>query len=403
MKIFTIKDKKFLGLVCQKVEQPIGTLFLTSIPWNILEEISSTQPRMLIERDESGETYAGIQRNLSTERQDEIKAYLRKNTATFPSNIIINIPQEEVRIESIKAKMNVNYEENPLNKSPDLELLNFTSMQIEEEFEFVIISFKQDSAQIIDGQHRLSGFKGKDKDNFIFDLPVTIFINQDIYQQAEIFATINGKQTRVTPSLVYDLFGISEKRNPYTVARFIVKALNENQSSPLYESIKILGKANDYYNGFVTQSTVTKIIIELICGNYKQAEEDSTRMQSSEKISLEPELTKKKAPLRKYFIEEKEEVILKTLINFFNAVKTTFSIEWNKKDSVLKKTVGFTALLKILPKLIEMGKEQLDLSQSFFETKFEPSRNMDFSDIQLSSKGVNQLLQRFNLDVPLEN
>ncbi len=403
MKIFTINDKKFLGLVCQKVEQPIGTLFLTSIPWNILEEISSTQPRMLIERDESGETYAGIQRHLSTERQDEIIAYLKKNTATFPSNIIINISKEEVRIENIKAKMNVNYEENPLNKSPDLELLNFTSMQIEEEFEFVIISFKQDSAQIIDGQHRLSGFKGKDKDNFIFDLPVTIFINQDIYQQAEIFATINGKQTRVTPSLVYDLFGISEKRNPYTVARFIVKALNENQSSPLYESIKILGKANDYYNGFVTQSTVTKIIIELICGNYKQAEEDSTRMQSSEKISLEPELTKKKAPLRKYFIEEKEEVILKTLINFFNAVKTTFNIEWNKKDSVLKKTVGFTALLKILPKLIEMGKEQLDLSQSFFETKFEPSRNMDFSDIQLSSKGVNQLVQRFNLNVPLEN
>lgn len=403
MKIFTINDKKFLGLVCQKVEQPIGTLFLTSIPWNILEEISSTQPRMLIERDESGETYAGIQRHHSTERQDEIIAYLKKNTATFPSNIIINISKEEVRIENIKAKMNVNYEENPLNKSPDLELLNFTSMQIEEEFEFVIISFKQDSAQIIDGQHRLSGFKGKDKDNFIFDLPVTIFINQDIYQQAEIFATINGKQTRVTPSLVYDLFGISEKRNPYTVARFIVKALNENQSSPLYESIKILGKANDYYNGFVTQSTVTKIIIELICGNYKQAEEDSTRMQSSEKISLEPELTKKKAPLRKYFIEEKEEVILKTLINFFNAVKTTFNIEWNKKDSVLKKTVGFTALLKILPKLIEMGKEQLDLSQSFFETKFEPSRNMDFSDIQLSSKGVNQLVQRFNLNVPLEN
>ena len=72
-----------------------------------------------------------------------------------------------------------------------------------------------------------------------------------------------------------------------------------------------------------------------------------------------------------------------------------------KENSVLKKTVGFTALLKTLPKLIEIGKEQLDLSQSFFETKFEPSRNMDFSDIQLSSKGVNQLVQSFNLNIPL--
>jgi hypothetical protein len=150
-----------------------------------------------------------------------------------------------------------------------------------------------------------------------------------------------------------------------------VKSLNEIESSPLRESIKILGKSNKFYNGFVTQSTISQIIIDLICGNVKQAELDRRRMQSDLEISDEPEETKKKAPLRRYLKNGNDEVILKVLLNFFDAVKATFPIEWNKENSILKKTVGFTALLKILPKLIEIGKEQSNLSQSFFETKFD--------------------------------
>ncbi len=389
----------YLFLTCQKVEQPIGTFYITSIPWYTLKRIAYTEPRILLGRNDDGsEEYVGIQRHLSNARKDDIYKYLQSSSATFPSNIIINIPKEEIRIENFDLNTIVKPGDENINENPQLKALNNVEIKIKEEFVLIIIRNRGGVAQIIDGQHRLSGFERYEEGDIKFDLPITIFFDQSIYQQAEIFATINGKQTRVTPSLVYDLFGISDKRNPYTVARYIVKSLNEDESSPLKESIKILGKANEYYNGFVTQSTVSQAIIDLICGNLKQAEEDRKRMQIGQEISDEPELTRRKALLRKYFKDEKDEIIFKVLMNFFNAVKSIFPIEWNKEDSILKKTVGFTALLKILPKVVEKGKIAGDWSQDFFEQKFLSSRNIDFSDIQLSSKGVNQLVERFNLD-----
>lgn len=393
-----IQGESYLYLICQKVEQPIGVFYITSIPWHILKKIAFVHPRILLGRDDDGkEIYDGIQRKLSTERKEEIKKYITGGTATFPSSIIINIPKEELRIDTVTLNSQILLNEQQLLENRQLKSLDNLEFEFRNEIFLLIVRYQEGIAQIIDGQHRLSGFENLEDDSIVFDLPVTIFLEQSPYDQAEIFATINGKQTRVTPSLVYDLFGISDKRNPYTVARYIVKSLNEIENSPLRESIKILGKSNEFYNGFVTQSTVSQIIIDLICGNIKQAEVDRRLMQRELEISDEPTETKKKAPLRRYFRNNNDEIILKVLMNFFNAVKETFPIEWNRENSILKKTVGFTALLKILPKLIEMGKEQSDLSQSFFETKFEPSKNMDFSQIQLSSKGVNQLVGRFNI------
>lgn len=393
-----INGESYLYLICQKVEQPIGIFYVTSIPWYILRKIAYVNPRILLGKDEKGtEIYDGIQRELSKDRKAEIKRYLEGNASTFPSSIIINIPKDELRIETLKINIIEHFGEQDLNDNKELSLLDNSELRLEDELFLLIVRYREGVAQIVDGQHRMSGFENLEEKSLTFDLPITIFFDQLPYAQAEIFATINGKQTRVTPSLVFDLFGISQKRNPYTVARYIVKSLNESDTSPLKESIKILGKSNEYYNGFVTQSTVSKIIIDLICGNIKQAEEDSRRMSRDMEISELPELTNRQAPLRKYFKAEKDEVILKVLLNFFNAVKESFPIEWAKENSVLKKTVGFTALLKILPKLIEIGKEQSDWSQSFFKTKFDASKNIDFSQIQLSSKGVNQLVERFNI------
>ena len=388
-----INDKDFIFILCQKVVQPIGALYVGALSWQSINKIALVHPRIFLGYDDKGdEIYAGIQRELSPERQKEISKYITDVDATFPTAILLNIPIEKVLTLPVELSNVINFED------IDTELIDkeFSSVvseihSVSIELTWLIFPYREGIAQIIDGQHRMSGFKDA-LDDFLFDLPVTFFFNQDIAKQAEMFAIINGKQTRVTPSLVYDLFGISPQRSPYTVASKVVKLLNESAQSPLKQSIKILGKSNTSYIGSITQSAVAKIIIDLMCGDAKQAEEDKRLLRRKESLPDLPTMTSKKAVLRRYFITEKDEVVFKVLLNFFIAVEKVFPIEWTKPDSVLKKTIGFTALTRVMSLMIEEGLKAGDLSESYFTDKLSPFSDINFDSIQLSSKGIKQLV-----------
>ena len=393
-----IGDLDFVFLPCQKVVQPIGNLYVGVLSWQIIERIAYVNPRIFMGYDDEGkEVYVGIQRDLSPDRKKQITEYIKDLNATFPTAILLNIPFEKVLIVPLDFSNTLSF------NNVDVESIDkgFSAIVAKDQIvtanlSWLIFPFKEGIAQIIDGQHRMSGFEKADS-NLEFDLPVTFFLNQDISDQAEMFAMINGKQTRVTSSLVYELFGISPQRSPYTVASKIVKLLNESEQSPLKQSIKILGRSSDRYNGFITQSTIAKIIITLICGDLKQAEEDKRLMRRDEVPPLTPTLTNKRAILRRYFIKGNDEVIFKVLINFFNAVSRVFSFEWSRPDSVLKKTIGITALTRVMARMIETGLVISDLSEDYFTRELSPYLEINFNDIQLSSKGVKQLVDLFSV------
>ncbi|WKZ76241.1 MAG: DGQHR domain-containing protein [Vicingaceae bacterium] len=391
-----INDVEYVVLLCQRIEQPIGDLYTTSINWQTLKKIAYTFPRVLMGIDETGkEEYAGIQRHLSPERVKEISAYVNEDSAaTFPSSIIINIPIEELDVVAVNPQFTIsnNDDQNDIKCLNENQTINF---EMPELFVFTF-PYKEGVAQIIDGQHRMSGFESSSSD-LKFDLPVTIFVDQLIPVQAEIFSTINGKQTRVTPSLVYDLFGLSQKRSPYRVANEIVRLLNESENSPLKNWIRILGKANKFYAGYITQSTVVKNLLLLICGNIKQAEEDKRLLAIGKKPELKTTLTSRETVFRDFFIDGEDEIIFKAITNFFKAVQTTYSEEWNNENSIIKKTVGFTALFKVFMFLAKRGREKDNLTYEFFQQELSNKADISFNDIQLSSKGVNQLYNRFNL------
>lgn len=392
-----INDIEYVILLCQRLVQPIGDLYSTSIDWKTLTKIAYTFPRMLMGIDEKGkEEYVGIQRTLSPERVKEIAAYVNEDSAaTFPSSIIINIPIEELDVISINPLIKI-INKDEVNDIKSLNLNQEVEITIPELFLFVF-PFKESVAQIIDGQHRMSGFE-KSQSSLKFDLPVTIFVDQLIPTQADIFSTINGKQTRVTPSLVYDLFGLSQNRSPYQVANELVHLLNESENSPLKNWIRILGKANQFYAGYITQSTVVKNLLLLFCGNIKQAEEDKRVLALGKKPTETPTLTSKKTIFRDFFINKEDEIIFKAITNYFTAVRETYKEEWNKDDSILKKTVGFTSLFKVFLVLAEKGREENSLTYEYFLRALSSKADVSFADIQLSSKGINQLFDRFHLE-----
>ncbi|GAA3935702.1 DGQHR domain-containing protein [Hymenobacter algoricola] len=392
-----LAGRQYLVLRCNKVEQPIGSLYSTSMPWQHLKKIAINKQRIFVGYDDDGkEIYSGIQREVSKSREEDIATYIKTSDANFPTAIILNIPYEKVLVEEVVLTydLQIDLTKDSIIKS-EFSALDGYSASFNETSPVLLVPYEEGVAQVIDGQHRMSGFNSQDS-SIIFDLPVTIFLDQMISEQAEIFATINGKQTRVTPSLVYELFGISDTRSPYTVARQTVKLLNETKDSPLNKTIKILGKANERYNGLVTQSTVAKTIIKLISGNARQAEADKDLSRKGQKLTEATEFSRTTPPLRKYFVNEKDEIVFKVILNFFKSVSKVFAYDWDSTNSVLKKTIGFTALIKLMSKLISQGVEEQDLSEAFFSKQLESLGHIKFDNIPLSSKGVKELVDRFN-------
>lgn len=102
------------------------------------------------------------------------------------------------------------------------------------------------SAQIIDGQHRLTGLAEAMKEDVSIgqrDVIVTLCSNLSTPQAASIFLNINTEQRPVPKSLIFDLFGEVEGDSTHAINRAtdIAEGLNEDPTSPLYKLIKYPG------------------------------------------------------------------------------------------------------------------------------------------------------------------
>ena len=68
-------------------------------------------------------------------------------------------------------------------------------------------------ARIINGQHRIAGLKSLRSRGFYVNVTRYI-VDMDISDQANVFSTINLAQTKVSRSLVYDLYAYAKARSP---------------------------------------------------------------------------------------------------------------------------------------------------------------------------------------------
>ena len=191
------------------------------------------------------------QRIIDEVRVRSIAAYLKQEFALMPNGVILAVGEQSTcTVEEVEegrfSKLEIVWEEGlPMN--------------------------------IIDGQHRVEGLKFLLKDNSSiyedFELPVCILVDLPFYMQAEIFAIINGKQTKVPRSRVYDLLGYmpiqdaSLKEKAYqgelAIHRFchlVVRVLNTSQKSPWYQKIKMRGAGP----GVVTQAAMVDHLAKLV-------------------------------------------------------------------------------------------------------------------------------------------
>lgn len=348
-------------------EQPIGTFYMTVVDADLLIHVVDIIRRgdkavsgYSLWNNKPINTEEGVQRQQSDERVNKISKFCSDPDATFPTPIIVSVYQQ--------------------------------ARVVDEGRTFVFdIDEEERIGDVIDGQHRLLGI-AKSGYGSNFKLPVALMFNMNVEEKAYIFSIINSTQTKVSMSLIYDLFDLSTKRSPQKTAHEIARSLNKMDSSPFCNRLKMLGKKeSDQYFATLSQGTFVKQLLTLIS---KDPDDDSSR------IKRNLPLARYNLPFRDYFINGQDDVILKILMNCFTALKNEFPEEWlYPLKNVLWKTTGYGAIIKAFPYLYERGVKEKDLSLEYFKCCFSKLhsymkyRNEDFSNRYFSGGGE-QLQQK---------
>ena len=328
---------------CIRVTQPIGTFYLLSLSAKELVKRVRVSPREV-----SSDTNQDVQRAANSTRVKEIARYVRDPDATFPTAIIISA--------------------NSLYAQIDETSITFTPAPEQPPDDFVI-------GELLDGQHRVLGLQEAERAGVNiadFEIPVVVMLDLDVAEKAYVFSIINSKQTPVSKSLIYDLFGLSKERSPYSVCHEIARAMNTDANGPFFRGLKMLGK-RQHPKEILTQGSFVKYLLRNITG---KPDDDAIALKTKEVLK------ERDRPFNAFFRNEKDELILKAMTNYFQAIKETFPTDWaiesylsadgkpiSGNSPVLRRTVGYEALMRALAIIWPEVQEDATLEKEFFLKK----------------------------------
>ena len=286
-----------------------------------------------------GEANAQYQRRVDNNRVNEIKQFIRKSileerggdvvSVLFPTAMLIAFDyDDEINVQS--------------------ESLSF-------EFELPEVVY------IVDGQHRLWSMiqlykevNGQTDEEALFikayleryKFNCTLLMNFDMWEQAQVFASVNFKQKPVNKSLYYDIYGMEyhegtqdREKSAMYVAHQVIKALNNTPGSALCGYIKMLGTGK----GYVSQSCFADAMIPSIL---------------SEQGVWYVDFESHPGPVPNY------NFMIVEAMSFFNAVAEMFPDMWPKRgekaSSILCKTTGIQVLVKLMGHIHKINKREVD-------------------------------------------
>lgn len=191
-----------------------------------------------------------------------------------------------------------------------------------------------------------------------FNFICTFLIDFDLYQQSQIFASVNFNQKPVNKSIYYDIFGSVPdlKNNDLNLAHNIVDNFKKSSDSELKSYINMLGKGK----GLISQA----FLIEAIRPYLKSGIWSSKELQHSDLNSKYLKLTSENASQDEIIdLKDKIKVIENELYTSLNSFLKIAFEKWNdylpnmiegkafnkngeKYNHILLKTVGLGSLIK---------------------------------------------------------
>ena len=366
-----------------EVRQPIGDFYVGVMSARDLLAITYADIRT-IENDV--DRYVGIQRTVNKNRVKEIANFTTSIDATFPTGVVLAIKGECADKIDDGKKLRIYEGINPENGE------KYSLNEV---------------ASILDGQHRVEGLRLAEQ--FDFNVPVSIFVDADIADQAYIFATVNLAQTKVNKSLVYDLLDYAKARSPQKTAHDITVAFDKFRDSPFLHLIKRLGARTPGRDGeTLAQATIVNRIIPLLSVDPEQDRYDLAR----DKKVFSDSSSYAETPLRDLWVNNKDDQIARILLEYFTAVKETWPNAWNSRENgqILTRTNGFRAFMRLFKNIYLKEKPCLDIespviSRDVYKRYFSKSTlsNDDFtSTIFLpGTSGETALYNRLREDLEL--
>jgi len=332
-----------MKVLALRVRQPLGEFFVSALPASTIVGRVNNRPRSSnVERSED------IQRIFSEKRVNEIADFSRDPQATFPTPIILALNSRVVFEVGLQSQNILE------NSTPHLTCFEIPDNGL--------------IGDVLDGQHRVLGLE-RSSNRGDFDLPVVFMFDLSLDDKAFVFSIINSKQTPVSGSLIYDLFDLSKSPSPQKTCHYIAQSLNSTPGSPFFGRLKMLGRREDHHGEDrrvrLSQGSFAARLQELIS---KDPMEDARLFKIGEKPEDDA-----RCPLRKYFIIGDDQSLLKITRNFFTAAAKTFKTEWEDEEGqfVIRKTVGYTALIIVLRHILDEAFRQKNLTEAFFEMQFE--------------------------------
>lgn len=348
-----------------KVIQPIGEFYLASMEAEHLVGRVRNRPRRSGE-----ENNVDIQRIFAPARINQIANFTQDPDATFPTPIILAVDSSVVQqldfatpLSQVVQAVGGNDGENaPANQPIALSEADKTSM--DQSIAMFSVPDTGMIGDVLDGQHRILGLEKSSKQSS-FQLPIVLMFDLDPDDKAYVFSIINSKQTPVSSSQIYDLFGLFQTRSPRKTCHMVAHALNRDEQSPFFNRIKMLGRREDHHihRVMLSQGTFAARLLELLSSD---ADGDAVLMKEKK----QPEQDSNR-PLRKYWLNDEDEVITKILLNYFRAIQAHFPTEWEDDSGtyLIRKSVGYTGFIKLLKRLLPEMQGQKSLTYEAFHKK----------------------------------
>jgi DGQHR domain-containing protein len=178
----------------------------------------------------------------------------------------------------------------------------------------------------LDGQHRLLALHQlAEKHNLKdFQVPAVVFDNLTADQVVELFVTINSKHTKLNPSHLISLSGRRLYRDEnLAAAHDVIRALNEDEHSPLRGQIKVLGIGK----GSVTQASLADELRDVF------ASMDAAGGRISKEF---------RENARRFFL------------NYFKAAARAFPVAFAGRKYSIRTATSLRAFIRIVPYVIAM-------------------------------------------------
>lgn len=213
---------------------------------------------------------------------------------------------------------------------------------------------------IIDGQHRLAGAAMAAREGVDVEVPVVAFFDLTPAMQIDQFVTINREAKNVPTSLYLDLLKQMPHKKPADFAKErsadLATQLRKDEESPFFERIVITSPPKSGQTISLT-NFVRKI-----------------------SIHVAPD----KGILNAY--TEKEQ--LGVVANYYQGLRQVFSKDFESKDSMFFKTIGFGALWNVFPTFFSLTlKNQSGFTVKDVALMFKRIATFDFASLNQYGSG----------------